>query len=74
MAVGSKDEILVWYGTPAWQGPGGEAKNMCEKLKWQGHIDSLIVGVATVVCCIIIRDGPTSVNEARASWNLHPLH
>lgn len=72
VALGSrleKDEILVWYATQAW----GKAKNMCEKLKWQGHVDSLVVGAATVVCCIMIRDGPTSMNEMGAGLNLHPL-
>lgn len=72
VALGSrleKDEILVWYATQAW----GKAKNMCEKLKWQGHVDSLVVGAATVVCCIMIRDGPASMNKRRAGLNLHPL-
>lgn len=72
VALGSrleKDEILVWYATQAW----GKAKNMCEKLKWQGHVDSLVVGAATVVCCIMIRDGPASMNEMRAGLDLHPL-
>lgn len=63
------DFSVIWY-----TGTGrGKAKNMCEKLKWQGHVDSLIVGAAAGVCCITIRDGPTSMNEARAGLNLHPL-
>lgn len=69
VALGSrleKDEILVWYATQAW---GGKTKNMCEKLKWQGRVDSLVVGAATVVCCIMIRDGPSSMNETRAGLN-----
>jgi len=46
---------------------------MCEKLKRQGHVDSLVVGAAVVVCCIMIRDGPTSTYEARAGSNLQPF-